>query len=238
MNTVIERENVKMPNKEDGRQNRSDGWTPEEDRIVIDIVLNFIRMRKTQLKAFKRATRDVKRTSSAIAYRWNRVLRHLPEIEEQIQEIREQQRRQDIVKDKSTNRKGWISGKRIFLEGEEIDESQTIEQVLEVQNVIELPREVCEDIDLYKMEQKEYDLLYIVQQDTELSNFLKDPENVKLYMDALRFGYEPEYDAKLDAYSHYLQVNGDRPSLSLNEFLKVVQYAYEKIGGIEHGGQN
>jgi hypothetical protein len=237
MNTVIERENVKMPKKEDGRQNRSDGWTPEEDKIVIDIVLNFMKMRKTQLAAFKRARRDIKRSESAIGYRWNKVLRQLPEIQERIDEIREVQRRKDTVVIKS-NRKGWVKGRKVFIEGEEVDESETIEEILEVQNAIELPREVCEDIDLYTMEQKEYDLLYIVQQDTELSNFLKDPKNVKLYMDALRYGYEPEYDAKLDAYSHYLQVNGDRPSLSLNEFLKVVQYAYEKMGGIEHGGQN
>lgn len=219
MNNVIERE-IKMPRK---YTNRSDGWTDEHDAIVVDVVIDYVRNGETQLNAFKVAGQKIGRTQEAVGYRWNVKLRKIPEVVELLDEAKAERLRNKKTRGLEKSR-GWLTNKEVVYV-----------QAEEERKVIELPHEVCEDIDLYKLENKEYDLLYIIQQDTQLSSFLKDPENVKLYMDALRYGYEAKYDPIIDAYSHYLQVCGERESLSLNEFLKVVQYTYDKTGGIEHG---
>lgn len=67
-------------------QNKTNVWTPEEDKILVNTILQFLGEGKTQTTAFEKAAEimEGKHTSKACAFRWNGVLRknYLKEIEE------------------------------------------------------------------------------------------------------------------------------------------------------------
>ncbi|MDY0408094.1 RsfA family transcriptional regulator [Virgibacillus soli] len=54
---------------------RQDAWTEDEDIILAETVLRYIRQGKTQLEAFKHVARQLSRTSAACGFRWNATLR-------------------------------------------------------------------------------------------------------------------------------------------------------------------
>ncbi|HEY4602405.1 MAG TPA: RsfA family transcriptional regulator [Cerasibacillus sp.] len=54
---------------------RQDAWTKEEDHILAETVLRFIKEGKTQLEAFKLVANQLSRTSAACGFRWNATLR-------------------------------------------------------------------------------------------------------------------------------------------------------------------
>lgn len=54
---------------------RQDSWSSDEDTILAEIVLRYIRQGKTQLEAFKQASKQLSRTPAACGYRWNARLR-------------------------------------------------------------------------------------------------------------------------------------------------------------------
>src|SRR5699024_11134783 len=54
---------------------RQDVWTSDEDIILAEIVLRYIRHGKTQLEAFKEAGEQLSRTAAACGFRWNATLR-------------------------------------------------------------------------------------------------------------------------------------------------------------------
>jgi prespore-specific regulator len=57
------------------RKLRSDAWTEEQDHLLADTVLKFVREGKTQLAAFKEVGNKLGRTASACAFRFNNELR-------------------------------------------------------------------------------------------------------------------------------------------------------------------
>src|SRR5690625_3940038 len=62
---------------------RHDSWTSDEDMLLAETVLHYIRSGKTQLDAFKEAAEKLSRTPAACGFRWNSSLRknYLEEIE-------------------------------------------------------------------------------------------------------------------------------------------------------------
>lgn len=78
-------------------RHRQDGWSKEEDLILVKIVLEYIRTGKTQLDAFKEAAKQLSRTAAACGFRWNATVRKLHE--EEINEAK-QQRKQFMNKKK------------------------------------------------------------------------------------------------------------------------------------------
>lgn len=54
---------------------RQDAWTKNEDIILAEIILRYIREGKTQLEAFKEAAERLSRTAAACGFRWNATLR-------------------------------------------------------------------------------------------------------------------------------------------------------------------
>jgi len=54
---------------------RQDAWSEEEDALLAELVLKFIREGGTQLEAFREAARRLGRTPAACGFRWNAVLR-------------------------------------------------------------------------------------------------------------------------------------------------------------------
>lgn len=57
-------------------RNRLNGWTPEEDTLLAETVIKYIRTGKTQLEAFDVIGKRLRRTSSAVGFRWNGFVRH------------------------------------------------------------------------------------------------------------------------------------------------------------------
>lgn len=54
---------------------RQDAWTTDEDIILAETVLRYIREGKTQLEAFKDVAKQLSRTSAACGFRWNATIR-------------------------------------------------------------------------------------------------------------------------------------------------------------------
>lgn len=54
---------------------RQDAWTKDEDILLAETVLRYIREGKTQLEAFKRVAKKLSRTSAACGFRWNASIR-------------------------------------------------------------------------------------------------------------------------------------------------------------------
>ncbi|GIO26053.1 RsfA family transcriptional regulator [Ornithinibacillus bavariensis] len=54
---------------------RQDAWTEDEDVILAETVLRYIREGKTQLEAFKEVANQLSRTSAACGFRWNATIR-------------------------------------------------------------------------------------------------------------------------------------------------------------------
>lgn len=54
---------------------RQDAWTKDEDLLLAEIVLRYIREGKTQLEAFKEVAKQLSRTSAACGFRWNATIR-------------------------------------------------------------------------------------------------------------------------------------------------------------------
>lgn len=63
---------------------KNEVWTMEEDHILAQTVLQYIREGKTQLNAFECVSEKLKRTANACGYRWNAEVRkkYQQEIEE------------------------------------------------------------------------------------------------------------------------------------------------------------
>ncbi|SHN14911.1 RsfA family transcriptional regulator [Gracilibacillus kekensis] len=55
--------------------NRQDAWTNDEDILLAETVLRYIREGQTQLEAFKEVGGRLSRTSAACGFRWNATLR-------------------------------------------------------------------------------------------------------------------------------------------------------------------
>ncbi|PYY28292.1 RsfA family transcriptional regulator [Paenibacillus illinoisensis] len=56
--------------------NRKDNWSIEDDTLLADTILNYIRNGKTQLQAFENVGHILKRTPAACGFRWNSTVRH------------------------------------------------------------------------------------------------------------------------------------------------------------------
>src|SRR5690625_199768 len=54
---------------------RQDSWTSDEDILLAETVLRYIRQGNTQLAAFKEAAHILSRTAAACGFRWNATLR-------------------------------------------------------------------------------------------------------------------------------------------------------------------
>ncbi|GGD19135.1 RsfA family transcriptional regulator [Pontibacillus salipaludis] len=54
---------------------RQDAWTQDEDVLLAETVLRYIRLGKTQLEAFEEVAKKLSRTSAACGFRWNATVR-------------------------------------------------------------------------------------------------------------------------------------------------------------------
>ncbi len=54
---------------------RQDGWSPDEDTLLAEVILRHIREGSTQLKAFEEVGNLLSRTAAACGFRWNSAVR-------------------------------------------------------------------------------------------------------------------------------------------------------------------
>lgn len=54
---------------------RQDAWTKDEDMILAETVLRFVRSGKTQMEAFNEVGKQLSRTPAACGFRWNATVR-------------------------------------------------------------------------------------------------------------------------------------------------------------------
>lgn len=54
---------------------RQDAWTNDEDLLLAETVIRYIREGRTQLEAFKEVAKKLSRTSAACGFRWNATIR-------------------------------------------------------------------------------------------------------------------------------------------------------------------
>ncbi|MBM7598697.1 RsfA family transcription factor [Virgibacillus halotolerans] len=94
---------------------RQDAWTKDEDMMLAETVLGYIREGKTQLEAFKEVAKQLSRTSAACGFRWNATIRK--HYQEAIQ-IAKQERKQ------GGNNDIWTTVEPVY------QEKQTIETAI------------------------------------------------------------------------------------------------------------
>lgn len=69
---------------------RQDAWTEDEDILLAETVLRYIREGKTQLEAFKEVAKRLSRTAAACGFRWNATIRK--EYQEAIQQAKDERK--------------------------------------------------------------------------------------------------------------------------------------------------
>ncbi|WP_156290438.1 RsfA family transcriptional regulator [Oceanobacillus salinisoli] len=80
-------------------ETRQDAWTKDEDVILAETVLRYIREGKTQLEAFREVAAQLSRTPAACGFRWNATIRkQYQDAIELAKEERKQGTRKDVWK--------------------------------------------------------------------------------------------------------------------------------------------
>jgi|SRR5690625_32922 len=72
---------------------RQDAWTKEEDVLLAETVLRYIREGQTQLEAFKEVAKQLARTPAACGFRWNATIRK--QYTEAISQAKEERKREN-----------------------------------------------------------------------------------------------------------------------------------------------
>jgi RsfA family transcription factor len=73
---------------------RVDAWTEQEDKILVQTILDYVRHGKTQLQAFEDAGEKLDRSASACGYQWNINLRKI--FNEKLRIVRRERRGQKV----------------------------------------------------------------------------------------------------------------------------------------------
>ncbi|MEC5422797.1 RsfA family transcriptional regulator [Virgibacillus sp. C22-A2] len=137
---------------------RQDAWSKDEDIILAETVLRYIREGKTQLEAFKEVAKQLSRTSAACGFRWNATIR---------------KRYQDAIQlAKEERKKGSRDELWDFAEPTNNQERDTIETAILL---------------LEKMKTKLPDETEIVKQEHENKLELLEKKNEKLKEQLLRY---------------------------------------------------
>ncbi|MEN2464673.1 RsfA family transcriptional regulator [Ornithinibacillus sp. FSL M8-0202] len=139
---------------------RQDAWTEDEDVILADTVLRYIREGKTQLEAFKEVAKQLSRTSAACGFRWNATIRK--QYQEEIQRAKEERK---------------LGGRKVFWteDGLKLDqEKDTIESAIML--LEKMKSNFAEHQDIAKKEQEKL-LKKLEEENKKLKTQLQRYEN-------------------------------------------------------------
>ncbi|WP_010649493.1 RsfA family transcriptional regulator [Oceanobacillus massiliensis] len=138
-------------------ETRQDAWTEDEDIILAETVLRFIREGRTQLEAFKEVANRLSRTSAACGFRWNATIR---------------KQYQHAIQSAKEERKNGLKKESIRADGSETKERYTIDTAIQL---------------LEKMKMQFPDEQQVVQKVTEQKLDYLQKENEKLKSQLLRY---------------------------------------------------
>ena len=141
------------------KETRQDAWTKEEDLLLAETVLQYIKNGKTQLEAFKSVADKLTRTSAACGFRWNATIRK--QYESGIQEAKEERKHASnqalrLLKVEDSNNSEIIDSAIQLLEQMKVDSSlidhkHHIEKELEKLNILkEENKQLKNEIERYK----------------------------------------------------------------------------------------
>ena len=106
---------------------RQDSWSPGDDTLLAQTVLEHIKKGSTQLKAFEEIGRILKRTASACGFRWNSYVRK--QYKEAIEAAKESRK---FLKEKSKSGGRGVS----LVEAPSSSGSSTQQQTLDFETVV------------------------------------------------------------------------------------------------------
>ncbi|MBE3596295.1 MAG: hypothetical protein IMW86_04545 [Hydrogenibacillus sp.] len=72
------------------RHRRYDSWREDEDRLLAELVIHYVKSGRTQIEAFAEAAGRLGRTASACGFRWNKALRH--QFQKNLEEAKKERR--------------------------------------------------------------------------------------------------------------------------------------------------
>jgi prespore-specific regulator len=77
---------------------RQDAWTQDEDLLLAEVVLRYIREGGTQLQAFEEVGRRLSRTAAACGFRWNSYVRKQYKEAIEVAKKQRKEKKKEIVK--------------------------------------------------------------------------------------------------------------------------------------------
>jgi len=84
---------------------RQDAWTQEEDLLLAEVVLRYIREGGTQLQAFEEVGRRLSRTAAACGFRWNSYVRKQYKEEIELAKKQRKERKKAVVSEEKGQKK-------------------------------------------------------------------------------------------------------------------------------------
>jgi prespore-specific regulator len=155
---------------------RQDAWTKEEDLLLAEIVLRFIREGGTQLQAFAEASRQLSRTAAACGFRWNSCVRK--QYREATEIAKQQRKERKTIEKKESSREKEIDLHDViaFLQTFQCDQpleenkklKREIEHLKEQMKQLQNEKEALEQ-QLKKMNQDYKSLIDILERARQLS---------------------------------------------------------------------
>lgn len=93
---------------------RRDSWQEDEDRLLTNTVLAYIKEGESQLKAFKKVSEVLGRTAAGVGFRWNGTLRkHYEDDIAEAKRIKKMQKNNRIVQTKAPIDKVYVASDKI-----------------------------------------------------------------------------------------------------------------------------
>lgn len=152
---------------------RQDAWTEDEDLLLAEVVLTYIREGGTQLKAFEEVGRKLSRTPAACGFRWNSYLRK--QYSEQIELAKKERKERRKKREKKLS--GELADQKTAAHnieltlGDVISYLQTINQQSENKELLEENRKMAE-----KIAENEKKIAMLVNENKTLRKKLEDME--------------------------------------------------------------
>ncbi|MFD1735708.1 RsfA family transcriptional regulator [Bacillus salitolerans] len=162
---------------------RQDAWTQDEDLLLAEVVLRYIREGGTQLSAFEEVGRKLSRTSAACGFRWNSYVRK--QYKQGIELAKKQ--RKELKKEGSFSK---LANREISLSQEQNGEQQGV--TLTLSDVIEYLKtyEQTEDEQVTLKEQNERLKARLASLEEENNRLQKENKEVEKQLSVVKEDYK------------------------------------------------
>lgn len=158
---------------------RQDAWTQDEDLLLAEVVLRYIREGGTQLTAFEEVGKKLSRTSAACGFRWNSYVRK--QYKQGI-ELAKKQRKELKTEGSFQN----VTSKEISLSHD--NDSPRQEKSLSLSDVIQYLHSYEQSGDLRRQNQQLRDQISIIE--NENARIFREKTEVEQQLDIMKKDYK------------------------------------------------